>query len=120
MQWLKHAFAIEPPGVAVPTEEQSSVVDWLCSQVVKRHLTTPALMSLEMARPLNFVGAQALHFLTPIIGSLTDKQSHRHLAEFLERRGSIDYLCKRIEELERTASDTDRTGKPATETTPAE
>jgi hypothetical protein len=104
MGWLKHAFAVEPPGPAEPTPPQAEVAEKLCNEVVRRHLTTPALTFLEMSRPLNFIGAQAMHFFAPLIGALTDAEGHRHFAAFLEQRGSIDYLCRRIEELEADTS----------------
>jgi len=100
MGWLKHAFAVEPPGPAEPTPPQAEVAEKLCAEIVRRHLTTPALTFLEMSRPLNFIGAQAMHFFAPLVEALTDAEGHRHFAAFLEQRGSIDYLCRRIEELE--------------------
>jgi hypothetical protein len=102
--WLKHAFAVEPPGPAKPTPPQAEVAEKLCVEVVRRHLSTPALTFLEMSRPLNFIGAQAMHFFAPLIDALTDAEGHRHFATFLEQRGSIDYLCQRIEELEADTS----------------
>ncbi len=101
--WLKHAFAIDPPGPAEPTPRQIEVIDRLCLEVVKRRLTTPALAALEMSRPLNFVTAQAIHFFDPLIASVTDADGHREFAKFLEHRGSVDHLARRIEELEAEA-----------------
>jgi len=104
VQWLKHAFALDPPGPAEPTEQQRAVVEAICSEIVRRRLVTPSLVFLEMARPLNFIGAQTLHFLSPFLSVLTERganaDAHKHLAAFLECRGSIDYICGRIEELE--------------------
>ena len=100
MGWLRHAFAIDPPDPGGPTERQQAVVERLCNEVVRRGLATPALMFLEMSRPLNFLGAQALHFLAPIVALLREGDAHVQLASFLERRDSIEYLCRRIEELE--------------------
>lgn len=107
MRWLKHAFAVEPSGPAEPTPEQERVIDRLCRELVRRHLTTPALLFLEMSRPMNYLGAQAMHFFSPFISAVTDAQGHRHFAAFLERRGSIDYLCRRIEQLEAEANEAD-------------
>ncbi len=104
MQWLKHAFAVDPPGPAVPNEQEAVAVEWVCRQVVQRHLTTPTLLFLEMSRPLNFVGAQSLHFFGPILSSLSNGEGCRHFATFLERRGSVDYLIGRIEALEDSCS----------------
>lgn len=104
MHWLKHAFAVEPTGPVEPTPEQEAAVDAVCRQIVKRHLTTPSLLFLEMSRPLNYLGAQALHFFGPLLSVLTHRKGHQHFAAFLEHRGAIDYLCRRIEELEAQAT----------------
>ncbi len=100
---FKHAFAVDPPGPAVPNEAQERPVEWLCRQVAKRSLTTPGLIALEMSRPLNYVGAHVMHFFEPAISALAQQATlddYRHLAQFLEQRGSIEYICRRIEELE--------------------
>ena len=110
MEWLRHAFAVEPPGPAEPTNEQRTVIEFLCREIVRRHLTAPAIMLLEMSRPLNFIGSQALHFFSPLISALTDSADHKHLATFLERRGSIEYICQRVEELEQEGTKTDSSG----------
>ena len=113
--WLKHAFAVDPPGPAEPTDAQHACVEKLCVEVVRRHLSTPALIFLEMSRPMNFIGAQALHFFAPLINAVTDADGHRHFAAFLEHRGSIDYICRRIEALEASASK--RESQPTADTT---
>lgn len=107
MQWLKHAFAVESEKSMAPTDEQRAVVDMLCRQIVRRRLTTPALLFLEMSRPLNYLGAQAMHFFTPLVSAVADAAATEHFARFLERRGSIDFLCRRIEELESRAAGRD-------------
>jgi hypothetical protein len=101
--WLKHAFAIEPDGPVEPTTAQKVVVDRLCRQVVERGLATPALVFLESVRPLNYVTSQTLQFFAPVISTVADPNACRNLADFLERRGSVDYLCRRIEELQKNA-----------------
>ncbi|HEY2251320.1 MAG TPA: hypothetical protein VGH74_09680 [Planctomycetaceae bacterium] len=97
--WLKHAFAVEPEGPVEPTETQRAVVDRLCRQVVSRGLATPALIFLESVRPLNYVSSQTLHFFAPVLSAVADAHACGELAAFLEHRGSVDYLCRRIEEL---------------------
>ncbi len=109
MRWLKHAFAVEPSGPTEPTEQQRAAVERVCVEIVRRHLTTPAIMFLEMSRPLNFIGAQVLHFFAPFVSTLTEAEGHKHFASFLEQRGSIDFISRRIEALEAEASQRDRT-----------
>ncbi len=98
--WLKHAFAIEPEETIAPTAGQRVIIDRLCRQVVARGLTTPTLVFLESVRPLNYVSSQTLQFFSPILSAVADRQACDELAAFLEHRGSVEFLCKRIEELE--------------------
>jgi len=97
LDWLKHAFAIEEERPIEPTDEERPLIDALCRQIVARGLVTPAQVFLESVKPLNYVSSQALVFFSPILSAIADPDACRHLAEFLERRGSIDYLCRRIE-----------------------
>ena len=103
LEWLKHAFAIEPEGAVEPTEAQRAVAERLCRQVVARGLTTPALVFLESVRPLNYVTSQTLQFFAPILSTVTSAKDCQDLADFLEHRGSVDYLCRRIEEISKNA-----------------
>ena len=104
VNWLKHAFAIDSPEQIKPNETQRALVEKLCAEVVRRRLTAPALLMLEMSRPLNYVSAQFLHFLQPFATVLADKNEYENLTLFLEQRGSIDYVCGRIEALEAGAN----------------
>ena len=100
---LHRAFAVDPSGPAEPTPQQQPALDWFCRQVAKRHLTTPGLIMLEMSRPLNFMGAQAMHFFSPGVWALARQQNYehyRHFSAFLEKRGAVDYLVSRIEHFE--------------------
>lgn len=100
MRWLRHAFAIDPPGPATPSEDQRVVIERLCLEVNRRRLTVPALAFLEMVRPLNHLGSQAMHLFTPILSAVADVKGYERFASFLEQRGSIEYVCRRLEDLE--------------------
>ena len=100
MKWLKHAFATDPPGPAQPDEKQRALIEKLCREVVRRRLTTPVLLMLETNRPLNYVSAQLLHYLQPIVAIIADTANYQKLTAFLEQRGSIDYFCQRLEAIE--------------------
>jgi len=41
-----------------------------------------------------------------MISAITDASGHRVLASFLEHRGALEYLCRRIEQLESEKSQT--------------
>jgi len=97
---LKHAFALDKNENKLPSEEQILIADKVCSEISRRHLTTPALIFLESFRPLNYIGSQALHFFYPFISAITNAKGYKIFSEFLETRNSIDYLYQRIEEYE--------------------
>lgn len=78
------------------------MVDRICREIVRRRLTTPALLALEVSRPLNYVGSQFLHFVRPILAVMLDTRGLEEFARFLERRGSVDTLVTRLEEAEST------------------
>ncbi|MDA1025873.1 MAG: hypothetical protein O3A19_05540 [Planctomycetota bacterium] len=97
---LRHAFAIEDAASFQPTEREHATAEKLCREVVRRRMTVPAVLLLEMTQPLNYLGAQALHFFQPFGTVLVDPGAWETFAGFIERRGSIEYLCRLIEDLE--------------------
>ena len=124
MSWrdeLTHAFAVDKPGAAEPTERLVAIVDTVAKAVVRRNMTTPALMALEMGRPLNFVASQAIHFFRPIISVVLDTEAIKEFATFLERRGSVEYLCRRLEHWSQVGPDAeDPEGAPDASSAPAD
>lgn len=97
---LRYAFAVEKAEEFEPTEPQAAVAEKICRWVVRRRLTTAAQITLEAHRGLNYIGSQVMHFFRPAVDALTDARGYTHFAEFMEHRGSIDWLCRRINELE--------------------
>ena len=102
LNWLSHAFAIEPPGPAVPTPSQAAVIDRVCREVIRRQMTLPAQMLLDSSAPLNFLVGQSLRFFEPFLTTVLDPAGIREFATFLERRGAIEYISQRMGELEIT------------------
>jgi len=100
--WIKHAFAVAV-AQQPPAETELQLVDRISREVVRRRMTTPALAFLEMARPLNYLGSQTMHFFAPLASALLDSERYGMFAKFLERRDALEILCRRIEELEQTA-----------------
>lgn len=99
-EFLRHAFAVESDRPIDPTPEELAVLERVVDEVVRRRMVAPALGFLEMSRPLNGVGSAAIHFLTPVAAVLADPSALDTLARFLEKRGSIDCLCRMIEDAE--------------------
>ena len=120
---FRHAFAVDPPGAAEPTPEQQEPVDWICRQIAKRHLTTPAIAFLEMSRPLNYLSAQLGHFIAPSVWALARRltyEQYKHFVTYLESRGSIEYIVRRVvhfeQEYEQAEAERRRAAKEAAAT----
>ena len=97
---IKHAFALGEKTNFNPTENQKHIVDKVGHEVVKRHLAMPAVLLLETLRPLNYIGSQVMHFFQPIISSVLPVDGYSDFTELLEQRGSVDYFCERITNIE--------------------
>lgn len=97
---LRHAFGIEGRAAAIPTEAEREIIERILSAVVRRGLTGPTVLFLDSMRSLNFVSAQAIHYFTPIVGMIVDRDALHTFARYLERRGSVDWLCGRLEAME--------------------
>lgn len=113
-QWLRNAFAVDEPAEFEPTDEQKAMVDEVCRWMVRRGLTTAALIGIEMHRPTNYLVANIMHFFRPTVSAclpllhllplarraLPDMARYRAFADMLEHRGAADYLTRRLEQIE--------------------
>jgi tetratricopeptide (TPR) repeat protein len=88
-------------GIEAKYDEQRALLAKLCTEVARRRMTGPALTFLEMSRPLNTLGAAAMHFFTPLASTLANPVALRQFAEFLDQRGSVDVLCQMLETAEK-------------------
>lgn len=64
---------------------------------MKRGMSAPATMFLESMGPMNFLGSQALHALTPIVECAFDAKDLERVACLLERRETMSQLVALIE-----------------------
>lgn len=99
-EFLRNAFALDDGKPCAPTDDERAVLERLAAEVVRRRMAGPALAFLEMSRPLNGLGAAAVHFFTPLASVLANPVALRRFAEFLERRGSVEWLATAIERAE--------------------
>ena len=100
MSWWRHAFALDPSGPAEPSPAEHDVVDRLLQEIVRRRMTTPALIFFESAPSMNYVASQTMVFLAPFARVLVSTGGYDRFTEFLERRGSVEYMIRRLETLE--------------------
>ena len=93
---LTGTTADQPDDAAAGQE----LLDRLAQAVVKLHMTVPAILFLEMSKPLSFVGNQFLVFFKPMAGAVFSGQEYNQAIKLLEDRNNIELLIRRIEKLE--------------------
>jgi hypothetical protein len=73
------------------------LLERLARRVVELRLETPALLTLETARPLSVLAGQAMLFFEPFAQALFHLTDYRRVAALVERRETLDQLVQMIE-----------------------
>jgi hypothetical protein len=90
-------------------EESARWIDKAARQVVDRGLSIPAILTLEMHRPIAFTLGQGMVAATPLLGPLLGLDRMSGITRVLCAPGGVDSLIRRIEELN------EMKGEPASE-----
>lgn len=93
---LRHAFAVQPDDQPLAIEDVQ-LLERIAEVIVNRRMAAPAMMFLESMGPMNFLGSQALHFLTPILDCAFNTKEVEQVARLLERRDTVTRLITIIE-----------------------
>lgn len=93
---LAHAFAVESESESLSAEDHA-LLDRIATGLVKRRLGSSALLLLESAGPMSFLGSQALYVLKPLLSMVCDEQELERVARVLERRNAVPHLIGLIE-----------------------
>ena len=81
-------------------ERKQELIDAMARFVVERGLASPAVLFLELHRPLAFVGSQAGIVFSPFLVALFGFQRVDEYTQLMSERENWDRLIERIEELE--------------------
>lgn len=100
MGFWKNAFAIDKEAEHHFSEEERALVRRLTAKIVDHGLALPGILFIETARPLNFIGSQALAYFEPMIEGLFSWEDYAKFRVILERRGSVELILKSIEDAE--------------------
>lgn len=93
---FRHAFAVRPSDEHL-TAEDLALLNRVAEAVVRRGMATPATVALESIGPLNFLGSQALHVLTPFLELAFNAVDLERIAALLERRETVPRLIALID-----------------------
>jgi hypothetical protein len=87
---------IDPEGELTP--EQREVLEKVAKKVVYWRMAVPAIMALETAKPLSFIGSQAMVFFEPIVQTMFSFKHYDTFRELMENRDNVERLLLLIEE----------------------
>ena len=80
-------------------EERDGMIEKIAAGVVKRRMETPAIMFLELHKPLSFIGSQALLVGSPFGGPFVGIENVHRVSRLIGDRNNVERLIRRIEEL---------------------
>jgi hypothetical protein len=81
-----------------PSEEQE-VIEAVCAPISKRSLETPAILVLEMHKPIAGVTGNAAVAFAPFIGPVVGVDTMSKFSRLLKDRDAYERLIQRLEEL---------------------
>lgn len=94
-----HHPNLEIPRVLedIPESEQRALLEKVATWIVRRGLTTPAILFLETGKPLNFLGSQLLIGFSPFIQAIFKGDEYQKFALILEKDANVELLIELIE-----------------------
>jgi hypothetical protein len=81
----------------VLTDDDRALLEKLARRVVELRLETPALLTIETARPLSVIAGQAMLFFEPFAQAMFRLPDYRRVAALVERREAMEALSALIE-----------------------
>ena len=80
--------------------QSEQLIEHLTEQISRWRLTMPAILLLQVTRPLSFIASQGLLLCQPLLSFVYDAPRVADYAELLADRASMDRLVARLEEEE--------------------
>ena len=90
-------------------DERDRIIDKLAAGVIRRGLAMPAILLLEMHKPLTFLTSQSLIVASPFVAPLVGLGNVQTASRMLGKRENVEMLIRRIEDLD-AAAQTEKRG----------
>ncbi|RKX69758.1 hypothetical protein DRP53_07185 [candidate division WOR-3 bacterium] len=81
-------------------DRREELIDRIARRVVEMRLGMVAIVMLESAKPISFLGNQAMIFFQPFYRTFFTSPLYDEFASLLEDRENIELLIQRIEKYE--------------------
>lgn len=86
-------------------EERDALLDKAAHEIGRRKLNTPAILFLEMHKPLAYVGSHAMVAFSPFIIPFVGFDILNDYSRLLADRGNVERLIQRLEQGGSAAAD---------------
>ena len=80
-------------------EERDKLINELAQKVVDKRMETPAIMFLEMHKPVTFLASQSILVASPFLVPLFGAEGVEKYARLFSSVDNVELLIERIEEL---------------------
>jgi hypothetical protein len=84
----------------VTPERKAELFEKTARKIVDLRLTPLAIVTLESAKPLTFVGSQLMVFFQPIFSAVFPFKQYEEFAALLEERKNVEEFITTMERLE--------------------
>jgi hypothetical protein len=82
------------------SKEDVALLESVAGRIVRMRMAVPAVFFLESAKPLSFLGSQALIFMEPFVKAFLTLPQYDRFARLLEDRGNVERLIQLIERMD--------------------
>lgn len=102
---------MDEPKFEVTEERKKILLNKIAQKAIDYHLSPVAIVMLESAKPLAFLGNQFLIFMQPFYRALFNYREYEEITAMLEDRANIEALICEIERLEEARHEAKRAKK---------
>jgi hypothetical protein len=81
----------------ITDERREQIIEAMANRIKQFGMVTPAIFFLEANKPISYIGGQAMHFFSPIIGIFFN--SFEDYAFFFDDRNNVELLIQRLESI---------------------
>ena len=81
------------------SDERDALIEKIATGVIRRRMETPAILFLEMHKPLSFIASQGLIVASPLIAPVVGFDNVQIATRLLEKRDNVERLIRRIEDM---------------------
>lgn len=82
------------------SERDIIIIRRVADRIHRSGLVTPAVLFLELTKPLALIGSHVMIFFGPIINAFINTEGYYKAAELFEEPANVELLIREIEKLE--------------------